>query len=375
MKVTLVIGAIVVGGAERVLSILANYWATHDWDVTLITLADADAIPFYPIKSKVKLIQLGVSGSSPNLIAAIKNGLRRVKVLKTAIIASDPDVVISFMETANVLTLLACWNTKIPTIVSERVYPGYTYANRFWKVLTAWTYRRANSIVLLTQNSIPFFPASRGYRPIVIPNPVNQAVMPTITAQLLPKPSLLAVGRLHPQKGFDLLIKAFAQIHAKHPDWQLTILGEGSMRSELEELRAGLKLTDCVYLPGKVSNVSEYLHQADIFVMPSRFEGFPNALGEAMAYGLPAISCDCLSGPSDLINPGIDGILIPVEDVDALATAIDDLIANPDKRQRLAQAAPQILERFGLEQVMEMWSGAVLRVANPTSKRKQHRKF
>jgi GalNAc-alpha-(1->4)-GalNAc-alpha-(1->3)-diNAcBac-PP-undecaprenol alpha-1,4-N-acetyl-D-galactosaminyltransferase len=364
MKVTLVIGAIVVGGAERVLSILANYWATHDWDVTLITLADENAIPFYPIESKVKLIQLGVSGSSPNLIAAIKNGLRRVKVLNAAIIASQPDVVISFMETANVLTLLACWNTKIPTIVSERVYPGYTYANRFWKVLTAWTYHRANSIVLLTQNSIPFYPASRGYRSIVIPNPVNKAVLPTITKQLLPKPALLAVGRLHPQKGFDLLIKAFAQIHAKHPDWHLTILGEGIVRSELEELRAQLKLTDCIHLPGKVSNVSEYLPQADIFVMPSRFEGFPNALGEAMAYGLPAISCDCLSGPSDLINPGIDGILIPVEDVDALATAIDDLIANPDKRQRLAQAAPQVLERFGLEQVMEMWSEAVRRVAN-----------
>jgi GalNAc-alpha-(1->4)-GalNAc-alpha-(1->3)-diNAcBac-PP-undecaprenol alpha-1,4-N-acetyl-D-galactosaminyltransferase len=114
-------------------------------------------------------------------------------------------------------------------------------------------------------------------------------------------------------------------------------------------------LVDRVHFLGSVKNVDAHLRQADLFVMPSRFEGFPMALCEAMACGLPILATDCLSGPRDIIREGIDGILVPIEDIDALAAGLDRLMGDPAQRQQLAQAAPQVLERFGLERVMGMW--------------------
>jgi glycosyltransferase involved in cell wall biosynthesis len=122
-----------------------------------------------------------------------------------------------------------------------------------------------------------------------------------------------------------------------------------------------LQLTDRVHLPGLVTNVTDYLRQADLFVMPSRIEGFPMALCEAMACGLPVLAADCLSGPRDIIDDGVNGVLVQTEDVDALATKLDELMADPAKRQQLAHNAPQVLDRFGLEQVMRMWTDAIER--------------
>jgi GalNAc-alpha-(1->4)-GalNAc-alpha-(1->3)-diNAcBac-PP-undecaprenol alpha-1,4-N-acetyl-D-galactosaminyltransferase len=362
MKVTLVIHGMSGGGAERVMSIVANYWVSHGWDVTLVMLVAPTKPPFYPLDPRIKLKSLDIAGDSANLLAAIGNTWQRVKVLRQAIIASQPDVVIGFMNSVNVYTIIACAKLNIPTIVSEHIYPGSTDANKIWQLIMKLTYRYADLVTVLTQNAVPFYPATKGYRTIVMPNPVTAPDPVVATARLVPAPSLISIGRLHPQKGFDLLIKAFARIQAKYPDWQITILGEGAMRSELEDLRSQLQLTDRVHLPGLVANVPEYLHQADIFVMPSRFEGFPMALCEAMACGLPVLSADCLSGPRDIIEDGVNGVLVATEDIDALAAGLDALMSDPAKRQQLAQNAPQILDRFGVERVMGIWAEAIDRV-------------
>lgn len=359
MKVTLVIYAMGLGGAERVMSIVANYWATHDWDVTLLTLVDRSRPPFYTLDSRIKLQQLGIAGDSANPIAAIRNIWYRVKVLRKAIAASQPDVVISFMNTASVLTLLACWKLNIPVIVSKRIYPALSEATKVWRLLMKWLYPYADLIVVLTQSALKFYPADRGYRAMVVPNPVIVPLDEVPTEKLLPTPTLIAVGRLDSQKGFDLLLQAFSQIQAKYPDWHLTILGDGPSKSALAELRSQLQLTDRVHFPGKVTNVQAHLRQSDIFVMSSRCEGFPNALCEAMACGLPVISTDCLSGPADIITNGVDGILVTAEDIDALAHGLDLLMSDPAKRKQLAQAAPQVLERFALDRVMGIWGEAI----------------
>ncbi len=362
MKITLVIYAMGLGGAERVMATLANYWATHGWDVTLMTLVDGSKQPFYPLDPQVKLQPLGVAGVSGNPISAIWNVWQRVKVLRAEIIASQPDVVISFLSTTSVLTLIACWNSGLPVIVSKHVYPALSEAGKVWQLLMKLTYRYADLVTVLTKDAVPFFPLERGYRTIVMPNPVLIPDAEVVTEQLIPKPSLIAVGRLDPVKGFDLLLHAFHQLQDKYPDWHLTILGEGPSRAELEELRSQLNLTDRVHIPGQVQNVNAHLQQADIFVMSSRFEGFPMALCEAMACGLPVISTDCLSGPREIVTDGVDGILVTIEDVDALAAGLDTLMSDPTKRQQLAQAAPQVLERFGLEQVMCKWTDAIKQV-------------
>jgi GalNAc-alpha-(1->4)-GalNAc-alpha-(1->3)-diNAcBac-PP-undecaprenol alpha-1,4-N-acetyl-D-galactosaminyltransferase len=369
MKVTLVIYGLGGGGAERVMSILANYWVAQGWEVTLMMLVDATQPCFYTLDPRIQLKSLGLAKNSTNVFAAIYHTWQRVMRLRREIIADRPDVVISFMNSVNVYNILACWQLDIPTIVSEHTYPGATDANKIWQLLMKWTYRYADAIAVLTQNAVPFYPTTQGYRTIVMPNPVLAPPPAVMTERLLPTPSLIAVGRLDPRKGFDLLLRAFDRIHDRHPDWQLTILGEGEIRAELEDLRSQLQLTDRVHLPGAVQNVPDYLHQADLFVMPSRVEGFPMALCEAMATGLPVLAADCLSGPRDIIEDGVNGLLVATENVEALAAGLDALMSDPAKRQQLAQNAPHILDRFGLERVMAMWTQEIETVVDRVSKR------
>ena len=359
MRLTLVIHSLSSGGAERVMSIMANYWAVKGWNITLLTLVDSTIPPFYALDSRVIHISLGIASNSLNPIIGVWKNLLRIQILSHAISASKPDAVISFLDTTNILTLLATRTLNIPVVVSERNEPG-KYHGKLWEQLRQWTYPLADLIVVQTERATKHFSSQLKARVYVIPNPV---LLPTeinnVLQNILGRPSLIAIGRLEYQKGFDLLLKAFEKLKDSYADWTLTILGEGRFRSELESLRNQLGLSDRVHLPGQVKNPYEFLKQADLFVMSSRFEGFPNALCEAMASGLPVISTDCPCGPREIICDGVDGILVPSEDVSALATAIANLMSDKEKRKRLAERASEVTERFSLEKVMEIWETVI----------------
>ena len=163
------------------------------------------------------------------------------------------------------------------------------------------------------------------------------------------------MGRLTRQKGFDVLLRAFARCHPQNLQWSLIILGEGEERGRLEALAVQLGIESAVRLPGYVPDASRLLRDGDLFVLSSRYEGFPNALLEAMACGLAVISTDCPSGPGEIVRHGVDGLLIPPEDVDALSIAMRQLIATPDDRKRLGSRAVEVVERFSLTSVMRSW--------------------
>jgi glycosyltransferase involved in cell wall biosynthesis len=362
-KLTLVIFSLSSGGAERIMSILANYWAARGWQVTLITFVDKSQTPFYALDDRINYRSLDIAGNSTNFFDAIANNVRRILRLRKAIANSEPDVVISFIDQANVQTLLATKGLHIPTIVSERTVTLDSTLGKTWKQIRKWTYLLADALVMQTERSLDYIPARWKSLTRIIPNPV---ILPPVSIdgdrQLLKPNSVLAMGRLEYQKGFDVLLQAFARLKDSYPQWTLTVLGEGSLRSELEKLRDSLGLKDRVFLIGRQQNSYQYLKQAEIFVLSSRYEGFPNALCEAMACGLPVIATDCPCGPRELIRDENDGILIPPENITALAEAMEHLMKDGSARKRLGINAAKVTERFDLEVIMSLWEKTIKEV-------------
>jgi glycosyltransferase involved in cell wall biosynthesis len=209
-------------------------------------------------------------------------------------------------------------------------------------------------------------------RPVVIPNavrylqdlggPLDEA------AESTPRPFVLAIGRLNEQKGFDLLLDAFHRAGLKQAGWHLVILGEGPARPDLEQQAAALGLADAVTFPGFVE-VGQWLRRADVFVLSSRYEGFPNALMEAMQMQRACISFDCPSGPRDLIENNRDGLLVPPLDVAALSEALQRLAADSALRSRLGAEASKVGERFSAASVYAKWLNLIDAVASETTEK------
>lgn len=353
MRVTLVISSLAAGGAERVITTMANFWAEREWSITLLTFDDGQLSPFYPLHPDVSWRPLALEARSAGPLAGALANIRRLCRLRQAIRQTAPDVVISFMDRTNVLTIMATRGLGVPVVISERAVPRCQPIGRAWNLLRSWTYPLADRLVVQTESVLEFFSPAVRARGRVIPNPV--VPIPTPAMPRSHGHRIAAVGRLGEEKGFDLLLKAFSVVAARHPDWSLVIWGEGPLRRELTAIRDSLGLSERISLPGRTEDVWAALASVDLFVLPSRYEGFPNALCEAMASGLPVIATDCPEGPRAIVIDGVDGLLVPPEDVDALAAALDRLLSAPDERARLAAAAPTITERLGLLRIMSSW--------------------
>ena len=193
--------------------------------------------------------------------------------------------------------------------------------------------------------------------PIRYPIPLNSefSVVPNaIISQN--KRVILASGRLHKYKQFDLLLRAFSQIKDKYTNWDLVILGEGEERDNLSRIVIDVNISDRAYFPGSVGNISEWYERADLFVLSSLMEGFPNVLLEAMAYGLPCISFDCDTGPRDMIQDGFNGILVnPKEKELGLSNAIKKMISNRKLRSEIAHNAIAIRDKNSISNIMLKW--------------------
>ena len=355
MNVTFVIASLSAGGAERVVSIMANYWAERSWNVTILSLDKGDPPPFFPLHGLVRLISLDLLEESANVILALWNNTRRILRLRRALLDTHPDVVVSFLDKTNVLTLLAMAATKIRVIVSERIDPSIYSIGRVWSFLRKWAYLLANRIVVQTPSVEKYFLSRFKKSLVVIPNPVLYPSHPPTASTIAGNRMILAIGRLSDQKGFTNLLQAYASVYQDHRDWLLTIVGDGPQRKHLQIQCQNLGISDRVSFPGVVKDVERYYQKAGLFVLSSHFEGFPNALCEAMACGIPAISTDCPSGPREIIHHGKSGLLVPPKDVKALAVAMECLMSDEQQRVRMGQAAVEITRRYSLEKIMGMW--------------------
>lgn len=360
-KVLIVISGLGAGGAERVASTMANYWAGEGRGVGLMTLASLQA-DHYKLDSAVTRLSLDIIWPSRNSWHGMRSNLRRMRMIRRAIISFDPDLVVSFIEGTNVLVIGALLFSKIPVIVSERIDPRFHAVDRVRRIARRILYPLAESLVVQTKSVAVWGRRVTSARRVsVITNPLSS--LPEAPPYENRPRQILAVGRLAEQKGFDLLIRAFSASQLRKDGWTLTILGEGPQRGALENLVERSGLSSQVSLPGVEPAPWRRLQRARVFVLSSRYEGFPNALLEAMAMGCACISTDCPSGPGEIINHGNDGILIAVDDVNGLVAALNDLGGDTGKALQLSECAVRVRERFALERIMADWDALIRRIA------------
>jgi glycosyltransferase involved in cell wall biosynthesis len=360
VRVTFVISGLVVGGAERVLIALANEWVKVGRPVTIVTFDAPERPPFFPVDPRIELRRLGLAGVSRGPIEAIANNLRRIVGLRRAIARTRPDAVVSFMGRTNVLTLLATIGQPWPIIVAERTSRDPQMRSG-WRLLRRLAYRRAAAIVVQTQASARSIPADLRDRAVAIPNPVLDVpdrVGGPESAEGDPN-LVVAIGRLVPQKGFDLLIGAFAGVVARLPRARLEIWGAGPSGGDLEAAIARASLGQSVTLCGETDDPAAVIRRSALLVLSSRVEGFPNVLLEAMALGRAVIAFDCPFGPAEIIRDGIDGRLVPAGDVVALTAATVALLSSPADRLAMGTRATDVRDRFALAAILAAWGDVV----------------
>lgn len=366
MRLLIYIHSLENGGAERVVANLANHWVSIGWEITLVTVA-SQARDFYALDPAVRRIALDLPGNRRNVLAGFWRTARRVHALRRVLRKVGPDVALSAMHTANVVLALAARGLPgLRTIGSEHNYPPKSPMGIIWETLRRHAYARLDAVVALTQECAAWLAAhSLARKILVIPNPVSWPLahhVPQVDPAILcgaGRRIVLGVGRLSAEKNFAALIAVFGRLAPAHPDWDLVIVGDGPLRAELAAQVRALGLESRVVLPGSVGNVGDWYARADLYAMSSHFEGFPNTLVEAMAYGVPAVSVDCDTGPRDIIRHQVDGLLVAPGDAEALQGGLDRLMRNEALRSAFAARAVEARQRFSMSKVSRMWEDLV----------------
>lgn len=358
--VVLVIGSLQGGGAERQLSDMANYWARNGMRVIVATWMGPTVEDFYSLDSRVRRVFLNVDIATTALFPHVRSNLQRVLKLRKLLSKTRPHAVLSFVTESNVLTILGSLGLGVRTVVSERVQPAvHLMLPATWRMLRRILYIWSDAVVAQTEEAAHWIQRNCRKKATVIPNALRSLPLASAERERL----IIAVGRLTRQKGFDVLLRAFAKVASVFDGWRLVIIGEGDERGKLLLLRSELMLTDRVELPGQSADVATWMARAALVVQPSRFEGFPNVVLEGMGMGAAVISADCPSGPAVLIEDGINGRLVPVDDVAALAQAMAELMSSQDVRKRLGLEASKVRERFRQDLIMAQWEECLLPLA------------
>lgn len=345
------------GGSEHIVSLLCNHFAGLGWTVTLLSFGESSSNPYYDHDPAVRIRPLGLAPRRRGRIGAVAAAVSRWRRLQDALATARPDLVVSFLTRTNVLSVLAARPLGVPVLVSERNNPALQRVGPVWGSLRRWAYPRVSGLVTMTDGAMRYFTDRMRVNGWVIPNPAS---LPTdVEERESDGRTIGAVGRLVPQKGFDLLLDAFARAAPAMPGWRLVIWGEGPERAALEAQRLRLGLGNRIDLPGVTSRPGEWIRRSDLFVLSSRFEGWGLVVGEAMAAGLPVIAFDCDWGPAEMIEDGSSGVLVRSGDVGALGEAMIALCGDQDLRERLGRQAAQRMRRFAPEQVLAQWEGVI----------------
>lgn len=357
MRLALCVPSLGPGGAERVATHLARGFLDRGHRVCVITVFGPES-DFYRLPPGTERVALGLGGSSPRFWGPLWANALRLRALRRSLLKAGPDVAVSFLPQMNVTTLLSAAGTGLPVVVMERADPSYFSPGRVWEGLRRCTYPMAARVVSVSEEVDRHFSWLPARKRAVVHNPVEVEFStpdPPEAETWVGPETVVSMGRLDRPKGFDLLLEAFGRMTGEAGGWRLVIFGEGPERGELEALRDRLGLKSRVLLPGVVKNPWAALRKAGLFAFPSRSEGFPNALLEAMACGLPAVASDGLAALRELFRPGEEIALFPAEDADALARVLGRLVLDAQERKRLAAAGARAAGRFSLARIVSDW--------------------
>ena len=343
------------GGAERVVTTLANRLVADGYQVYIATEWTAENE--FVIDERINRVHVGLTEEQEKK-SAKKQFLDRIINLRKFLKKEKPDMVIAFAQKANYRALMATRFTKIPVIVSVRTNPYLHYVGKTDKILIPLFYPKAAGNVFQTVGAKEFFKPKIQKKSRIILNPINNKYIG------VPKPetrrkAVVQSGRLVDFKNQLMLIEAFMMVHEKHPDYVLEIYGGDShdgTKELLEESIAKHKAGNFIKLMGASDILEKELTDASVFAFSSDWEGLPNALMEAMALGLPVVATDCpCGGPKTLIEDGENGLLVPIKDPEALAAGINRLIEDPELAEKLGDNARKLADIANTDAICEQW--------------------
>ncbi|MCM1251770.1 MAG: glycosyltransferase [Clostridium sp.] len=351
-KVAFYIGSLHKGGAERVFVNLAEHFLNQDYQVLMVTQYQKE--DEYELAEGIDRV---ISDITPQETTnnRMMNFWRRVEKLHRIWKREKPDLVLSCAGKNNFMTIVTTMFTKTKPVVSVVGEAKEEYPNRLMRMLANLLFPYAAGIILQTERSRAFFSKRIAKTAVILPNSLNPLfIRPAFQGERQKR--VVSVGRLDANKNHEMMIRAFAKLASKYPEYTLTIYGDGELRSYLEELIDSLEMSGRVLIPGVILNVAEEIEKASLFLLTSYSEGVSNALIEAMALGLPVIATDVPSGGTvELIRHGENGWIIPTGDERALEKAMDKLLSDTALADRLGTQARGIQERFAPERVNRQW--------------------
>ena len=321
------------GGAERVISVLSSPFASHYDNVKIILWISAPI--FYDIDPRVEIVDVEKNAKSTNL-------LKKMLWFRKYISKESPDLILSFLYPWSMKVLLSLFLKKVNVVVAERQDPRVVFGGYPVRILRDLLYIKTKGITVQTYENQRYYCKFLQHKLKTVYNPIN---MPKETVgkglSTNKEDAIVTVGRLRKEKNHTLLINAFAEFLKTHPSYILRIYGGGEEMENLKQFISEMNLEGKVILMGKTNNVFSAIENAKLFILSSNYEGMPNALLEAMCLGLPCISTK-VSGATELIQSGTNGILVDVNNKKQMVDAMDEIVDNPEKAEKLARKASEL---------------------------------
>lgn len=343
------------GGAERVVSNLANQFAKEGYEVIVATEWQGEEE--YELDERVRRVHVGLKENDENRLR-ISKAWRRFFYLRQFILREKPDVTLAFAKKAIYRALGATLFTKEKVIIAVRTNPVGHYDYPIDRIMIPILFPHATGAVFQTKGQRDFFPKYIQEKSTIILNPLHDKYINTKLPENRVK-TVVHSGRIVYFKNQDMLIRAFAKVHEKHPEYDLKIYGGDSFDGTMQVLLKTIEdcnADDYVKLMGNSDSLDRELINGALYVFSSDWEGLPNALLEAMALGLPVVATDCpCGGPGTVIEDGVNGLLIPIKDVKAMEDAINRLIENPEFAESLGREAKKICERLNGVAIIDQW--------------------